>query len=268
MFTPKKHIFFIGPRKTATTSIYEVLSNHNVRMPMDIKETSFFDRRDVQLNTYEAMHGINPVTPFVEVSPSYFTNVNAVTNLSEYFPQAWIVITLRDPVDRAISAILHAERIGLLTRSDLSDHKALSENKHLLRILRTSNYDEYIGIWAQAFPRQTIVMRQSESGNIDKEVFGRTIETCGLPIDNEALSETHANSARRSRSPRITRFATRGMRRLDELGLSGARKYLKPLGRALYGGSPKLDDDLTQKLEVLLREPRARYQALPKWVHM
>ena len=109
-----RHTFFVGPRKTGTTSLHQALEGSKLQSPANVKETFFFERPGCGLEEYERRFAVDPERPFLECSPSYFTSETAVENLSRLFPGARVVITLRDPVTRVLSAIQHSRRIGLL----------------------------------------------------------------------------------------------------------------------------------------------------------
>ena len=64
------HVFFIGPRKTGTTSLHNLLAKGDLPLPQGIKETFFFEQEEADLDEYAIGYGRNPRLPFVEVSPA------------------------------------------------------------------------------------------------------------------------------------------------------------------------------------------------------
>lgn len=148
MLIPPRHVFFSGPRKTGTITVYDILRKQNARIPRSVNETFFFDQPDVGLNECERKYKLDPKIPFIEMSPSYFTNEHAQRNLKNYCPDPWIVITLRDPIKSCFSAISHAERVGQLDPNDLRLVSAFENKKHVRNILQTSNFEPYIESWA------------------------------------------------------------------------------------------------------------------------
>ncbi|WP_170329160.1 hypothetical protein [Ruegeria arenilitoris] len=260
-----RHIFFIGPRKTGTTTIYDVLRASGVRTPLTIKETFFFEQDTIDLTDYQTRYNLDPTEPFVEVSPSYFSNETARRNLKALFPEAWIVITLRDPVKRCLSVLSHIERVGFITVSDEFNTGRFESNKHVKTMLATSHFNEYIDLWATTFPGRTIVMRQNANGEFDADALAKTAEVCGIPLPSDSIRETRSNYARTSISPRFVRVAKKAMRDLDRIGLGAVRRALKPLSWFVYRTAPPPDPRIEKRLEELLADSRAQYEAMPIW---
>jgi len=265
MLIPPSHIFFIGPRKTGTTTIYEVFKAQGLRTPLSIKETFFFDLPEIDLSEYQRKYGLDPAIPFVEISPSYFTSVDARRHLCTHFPDAWIIITLRDPVRRSLSALSHAERIGQLDVNAERARDSFFNNKHVQNILRTSDFEPHVRAWAEAFPGRTIIMRQNVKDVFDPETIKQTAETCGIPFPADAMLAMRRNAARRSRSPALLKRAKIMMRGLDHLGLGGARRILKPLAAFLYRPAPPADQELASLVGEKLVDSIAYYDAQPYW---
>ena len=260
-----RHIFFIGPRKTGTTTLYDVIKASGVRTPHSIKETFFFEQADISFADYKRKYALDPTEPFVEVSPSYFTNETARRNLRKHFPGAWVVITLRDPVKRCLSAISHIERIGLVNVADEIELGQFETNKHIRTLIATSHYEDYVDLWAADFPGRTIVMRQNDKGEFDPESLEQTARNCDIPLPVDAMLSTRSNSALTSLSPAFVKRVKRVMRSLDRIGLGSLRRPLKLLNRFFYRTAPPPDPLLEQRLEVLLKDSRAHYRARPLW---
>lgn len=265
MLTPQRHVFFIGPRKTGTTTIYDVLRAYDVRTPMSIKETFFFEQPEIDLEEYERKYGLDPAIPFVEISPSYFTSDHARRHLRMHFPDAWIVITLRDPVRWSLSALSHAERIGQLVVAEERAQGSFDTNKHVRNILRTSDFEPHVTAWAETFPGRTIVMRQNAHGTLDAETINRTAEACCIPFPADAMLATRSNTARLSRSPALMKRTKAAMLWLDRMGLGGARRMLKPLSAVLYRPAPPIEKELVDRLREDLADSIAYYDVQPHW---
>lgn len=261
------HVFFIGPRKTGTTSLYDMLAESGVLLPKGVKETFFFEQPEVNLDSYRDRYDLDPQQPFVEVSPSYFASDAARTHLRSLFPDARIVVTLRDPVSRALSAISHLKRIGMITESDVED---LHANRHVRNILAASDYKRHLALWADAFAGQILITRQTDAHEFHPEAVARINALTGLDIDLAKLRGMRSNPARVSRSPGLVRQGKKALRLLERVGLGGVRRALKPYSGWLYRpaapqGTTRSDDALTRFLAAELEDACRYYEALPSW---
>lgn len=265
MIKPQHHVFFIGPRKTGTTTIYDVIRSAGVRTPTVIKETFYFENDTISFDEYAVRFALDPAQPFVEVSPSYFSSPSAMENIRTYFPDAWIVITLRDPVARCLSAISHLERIGLASFGYDVATNEFEANKHIRTMIATSQYEDAIDQWAAAFPGRTIVMRQTDAGTFDPASLAKTAETCGVPLPADAMLATRSNNARRSVSPALMKRSKKILRKLDNLGLGFVRRSLKPASKLLYRPAPAPNPHIEALLTARLSESRAYYRRQPLW---
>lgn len=133
------HFFVIGVFKGGTTSLYTYLGKHpQVRLKNEsdarsvgpggtdvrivrLKETNFF----TMLNT--SQRGINSVAKYMDIffpsiypsdglitgeaSPSYFYAPNTPDKLHKTFPNARLILMLRNPIDRAFSRMAHAAQL-------------------------------------------------------------------------------------------------------------------------------------------------------------
>lgn len=122
------NFFIVGAAKAGTTSLYSYLRQHpQIFMPPDIKEPHYFAQirpsraqrfasrvficdRDAYLRLFQAAEGYRAVG---EASPSYLWCEEAPARIHAVAPGARIVITLRDPVERAYSHYLMDYREGV-----------------------------------------------------------------------------------------------------------------------------------------------------------
>lgn len=98
--------FIIGAPKCGTTTVFETLSRHPDVEPSENKEPHIFDlpnRGDARERMAETFSDGGGERLRVEATPDYFHLPYAVDSLSEIFPEAKVVLLLRDPVDRAYS---------------------------------------------------------------------------------------------------------------------------------------------------------------------
>jgi hypothetical protein len=151
----KPNLFLVGAAKAGTTSLYAYLSQHPDILFSSRKEPYYFsypyltfphegpgDRQAVKcisnLSEYEALFDKwNGEKVVGEASVDYLYYKQAAIDIKDYAPEAKILITLRNPADRAFSAYKHLRRD---TREELSFEESLALEEIRIR-------DNYSFIW-------------------------------------------------------------------------------------------------------------------------
>jgi len=228
----KEYVFFIGPRKTGTTSFYEVLKQADALVSPTVKESFFFDQKSPDIQTYKSRYSLDPSKPFAEISPSYFTSTDALENIHTNFPNAKIIITLRHPLKRAMSALSHIRRIGFLPQNWDDDN--CGNTKHVQNILTASDYQQYIDLWIDKFPGRVCIIKQVYDGKYDKSDVEKVGEFIGVDIQPDVYYGTKANPAMKARSQIITGFAQKMKKSLLNQGFFRTIRILKKLSPFLY----------------------------------
>lgn len=135
MSNEKKRLFVVGTAKSGTTSLYNYLFQHPDIFLPNVKEIHYYSnaiskrKRDFiipkenkQYHTkvikdrknYEALFKkAKDEIYLADCSPSYFYDSNAATKIYKDFPDAKIIVILREPMDRAYSQFLMERRIGI-----------------------------------------------------------------------------------------------------------------------------------------------------------
>jgi hypothetical protein len=101
---PLPSFFVIGPPRTGTTWLYEILRDHTV-LPSPTKETRFFDTHFHRgLDWYVAHFPVATGHLRVgEVAPTYFVSTKASERIAGLLPHARVVCIFRNPVERILS---------------------------------------------------------------------------------------------------------------------------------------------------------------------
>ena len=106
----------VGAMKSATSAIYDYLCRHSRVVDRKPKEIHFLSKHHVYqqgwnwyLSQFAIKQDIAGDRPRLigEASPSYIASLNAPKQTKAAFPQAKIIVSLRNPVDRAISHYYH-----------------------------------------------------------------------------------------------------------------------------------------------------------------
>ncbi|MGK2955522.1 MAG: sulfotransferase domain-containing protein [Solirubrobacterales bacterium] len=197
----------IGVHKGGTTSVYEYLAQHPQVVPAFEKElqyfTSFFDNDErsyrAKFPNVARMGAVRRRAGRAatgEASPSYISNPRAPARVRAMVPEARLVLLLRNPVDRAVSAFHHNKKKtpweDLATFSEAVDRELgeLSDELELVLAddsrsleeylhhcyLRRGVYLEQIKWWHAHFPPEQLLILQYERLSTSPEALLLEIE--------------------------------------------------------------------------------------------
>jgi tetratricopeptide (TPR) repeat protein len=170
------NFIIIGSQRCGTTSLYTYLAEHPQILTPIKKEMDFFSWHfqrgiDWYLAHFPPMpQGGEFITG--EASPSYFDFREAPERLYSACPQAKLIVLLRNPVDRAISHFYRLKGLNWEGRSldrAISDEiERLNQNPEYIigpepgNYLARGRYIEFIKNWLAFFPREQLLVLQSE----------------------------------------------------------------------------------------------------------
>jgi len=143
----------VGPKRTATTWLYEALRGH-VAMPSGVKETFFFNRHYAKGLEWYAAHfkGRSPGQIAGEMAPSYFHSAEARQRIAAVLPQCRIICTLRDPVARLFSLYKLMREYG--ETADTFEDALVREPE----MLESSRYTFHLGQWLRLFGQERVLV--------------------------------------------------------------------------------------------------------------
>ncbi|MEG4073310.1 tetratricopeptide repeat protein [Microcoleus sp. Pol14C2] len=170
------NFIIIGSQRCGTTSLYTYLAQHPQILTPIKKEMDFFSWHfDRGIDWYLAHFPPMPSgEEFVtgEASPSYFDSREAPERLYSLFPEAKLIVLLRNPVDRAISQFYRLSGLNWEARSldrVISDEvERLNQNPEYIigeepgNYLARGRYIEFIKNWLTFFPREQLLILKSE----------------------------------------------------------------------------------------------------------
>jgi hypothetical protein len=142
----------VGPQRTGTTWMHQVMKDH-VGLPRGTKETDFFLKNFSRgLPWYlEYFRGYPPQLPIGEIDPNYFGEDVARERIAELIPRCRIVVTLRDPVERAWSSYR-------VMRRDAWTRVGFEETVAKNRIIaESSRYAHHLARWQARFGRERVL---------------------------------------------------------------------------------------------------------------
>lgn len=147
----------IGAQKCASTWLHRILAEHPEVAVPEVKEVDFFSYRyDHGYQWYERCFGSGkPARARGEISPSYFSEPAVPERVARYVPQARILLSLRDPVERALSNHRHEVRVGHLAGPDFSFETGLHNNP---MYVEQGCYATHLRNWLRYFSRADILV--------------------------------------------------------------------------------------------------------------
>jgi hypothetical protein len=268
---PSPNFFIVGAAKGGTTSMYAYLSRHPEVFMSTLKQPHYFSSFKVkhqfdnfmpvirQSRSYQELFvGSEPYKAVGEASPSYLCDPGAAIRIKSAIPHAKIIISLRNPVQRAYSHYLmefHEGNETLPFREALEVDENRSEKgwgvsfQYIELGLYADQVEQYLNVFGPAnvlvvlfedFVRDTpAVMEQIASFlGIDPTQYP---EDCFQRVHNpfEASRSEFARMILRCRPIRVTskRLAPKKLRSAvrDRLLFKETQK-------------PKMDDDIRQRL--------------------
>src|SRR5918993_382064 len=167
----------IGAQKCASTWLHRILESHPEVSVPEVKEADFFSYHyDRGFQWYQRCFATAPESSQVrargEISPSYFCEPAVPERVARYMPGAKIMVSLRDPVERALSNHRHDVKQRHLTGDDLSFERGLSNNP---MYVEQGLYATHLKRWLQYFPRERILVVLMDEVAADPRAVCRSV---------------------------------------------------------------------------------------------
>lgn len=253
----------IGAQKCASTWLHGILEEHPEVGVAVRKEVDFFSYHfDHGYEWYEKQFaGCESKTAVGEISPSYFCEPAVPQRVQQYLPDARILLSLRDPVQRALSNHRHEVRVGHFTGSGLSFEAGLANNP---MYIEQGCYATHLKRWLQHFPDEQILAVLMEDVENDPSAVARNVYRF-LGVD--AAYQPRQGSKRFNRSYANRSQLLSGIKDLVHRGTrTPGLAWLWSLGSALglkavYRGINTLPSEaaIPDPGEEVLRELRQRF---------
>lgn len=199
----------VGAQKSGTSTLYARLTAHPSVVPALRKEVHYFDAAPRSESWYRAFFPRQTALSAVatrtgagltgEATPFYLLHPAAPPRLQAALPDAKIIAILREPAARAISGYHHAVRMGhearpidvaldpgaeepLANVADATWFDAPECPARLRGYLARSRYAEQLERWFAAFPREHILVLETEQLDAETAVPA-ALQFLGLPVD-------------------------------------------------------------------------------------
>ncbi len=166
------NFFIVGAPRCGTTSLYEYLKSVPEIFMSPMKEPGYFSATNIPENSrlrpirkkenylklFEKANGQKIIG---EASPRYLFDPDAPKLIKEVSPEARILISLRDPVDRVFSHYLFHQHLVLPTFREQIDTEIENQEKNdkpLHRIIDCSYYSENVKKYFEIFGRDQVLV--------------------------------------------------------------------------------------------------------------
>ncbi|SDF99315.1 hypothetical protein SAMN05216571_103323 [Onishia taeanensis] len=230
---------FIGPEKTGTTTIFDLLPFDQVPLQKEMFNLSRRCDSNAELARIDAQLSVQNVAYIVE--PTYFVSDCARQILSEISDryEVHVIHTRRDPIDRMISHYLHHKAKGRV-----SDPEGAVASYP--EIVGASHYDEHTKLWREVVEHFHVI---DVTGGADLST-----ELTRLGITPSSSGAVQSNLRMAPRNFKLARLASKFWQVMIDLRLNKivpSRLKNSAKARVYYGGQPVEVSD--KERECLIR---------------
>ncbi|MGC2183743.1 MAG: sulfotransferase [Terriglobales bacterium] len=250
---PLPSFFVIGPPRTGTSWLHEVLTNRTL-LPSPTKETRFFDLHfDRGFDWYHSHFPTSTADRLVgEVAPTYFASSRARERIAETIPNARVICIFRDPVERVVSLYRLKRAYGMIP---WSFEEAIVRDSELME---SSKYGANLKAWLRTFGADQVLATVYDDLRDEPQSYLDSVtDFIGIPrfelapaqIGRVFTSETMTHPRNYYRTRSATAMAEWLKLRQFDTVVAAVKK--SPLLKFMLGGGPpftKLQADLSQRL--------------------
>jgi hypothetical protein len=221
----------IGGSKSGTVWMNECLREHpDVYLTPDVHEVFFFDRYfDRGIEWYaHYFRGYAGQKRVGEITSEYLAHPLAPERLRAVLPDATLIASLRNPVQRACSKYLHMWRKG-----DIPPHLSFWQAcEYAPQIISDGEYFRCLRPWRELFSAEQLRLLVLDDAALDPFAYMRRVYEL-LDVDPDFRAATTTERANEHQTPRSmwgAKVAFRGSRLLHRSGLHAAVELGKQFG--------------------------------------
>lgn len=211
----KSLVINIGAQKSGTSWLFKCMQEHKQICTSHGKEThyfsSYYSNKREYLNKY--FKNCQNKEVLYESSTSYLYSQEAGKRIKNDFPNAKIIILLRDPVARAVSHYNHV-------KNKKDPYKKYSLSRLLEKfpeILRNSEYEISVKFYTETFGERNVLILKYEDIAINpQKIINKTCDFIGIPKFTPKSLHSKYNSGR-ARSNKFYKLATRWYLKLSKI---------------------------------------------------
>lgn len=221
----KPNFLFVGPDKSGSTWLYEVLRHHPECYVPICKDIYFFDRyyhRGMDWYLAHFKYAPENARAVGELCHDYLYSRIAAHRIARELPNVKLITCLRNPCERTFSHYLYLIRSG---KTRMSFENAL---EHFPELINNSLYYKHLSVYFQEFERQQIKVCMFEDIKSDAKTFAKDIfEFLNLSFVENLHYDKQVLPASRPRSFLLAKFAKMGANAARELSLTSAVGLVK-----------------------------------------
>lgn len=177
--------FVIGPPRTGSSWLHGILIEH-AWLSHPTKETRFFDKHFHRGLGWYGSHyrGAAGDRRIGEIAPTYFASSEARERIARLIPQAKVVCTFRNPVDRVLSLYRLKRAYGLIP---WTFEEAMQRDPELME---SSRYAFHLEAWKSALGQTQVLPTIYEDLERDPQTYLDTVtDFVGVPRVRLRLSQ-------------------------------------------------------------------------------
>lgn len=242
--------FLVGPQRTGTSWCDSMLRRHpSLALPQNVKETTFFDKYyDRGIEWYEKHYDRAADSQLKgEVCTTYFDTIEARDRIKVHYPNAKIIIILRDPVSRTLSLHNHHLTKGRVVKDV---HQAV---KDMPRLLDSGRYSEFAKGWIEKFSEERVLFVNfddigAKPAEVLQKIF-KFLDVDKIDIPQEVAQEK-VGQGTTPKYPLLAKMIAQGASFLRKNNLHKVAQFGKSIGLTkVFGKGKKSNDDLEKEAE-------------------
>lgn len=247
------NFLYLGPDKSGSSWLFEVLRNHPDCFVPACKDVYYFDEHyDKGLDWYlDFFRDARPGVPAMgELSHSYLFSMEAADRIRKDLPGVKLMARLRQPVERCYSHYLYLVSSGLVT----SSFAETIDNRPGLT--RSSYYAKSVEGYLERFGAERFKVLFFDDLKKDPRHYASQVyDFLGLSFNEAFDYDKKVREARAARNVYLARLAKHGALMARKLGLVNlvgvvkhglaARLLYRPLKK---GEAPKMDPEVGKRL--------------------
>lgn len=247
------NFLYLGPDKSGSTWLFEVLHAHPDCCVPACKDIYFFDEQyERGMDWYQSFFAECPDSAVAigELSHGYLFSSEAVDRIYNDLPDVKLMASLRDPVERCFSHYLYLVSSGLV--------KTSFEETVEVRpgVVRSSLYSEPVGRFLDRFGKERFKVLFFDDLKRDPKKYAEEVyDFLGLQFNNDFEYGKKVRAARKPRSFLAARVAKLGALTARKMGMAQTVGKIKRsrLANVLYknyqqGEKPVINPDTRAKL--------------------